>query len=416
MLLAVLAALAIAGNSLAQEQAPRDEGLRGEELRDEVAGILDTRVAGDTSMSDPESMEFETSEDGTEYIPGELVVLREGGSEEDNLEVIPVPAAQTLKALAREAEILERALAGVAVVEPNYVRELAAQPNDPLFDDQYHLPQIGAPPAWDYTKGGGVRICIIDSGYDRGNPDFNNVVAERDFYEGDMVAQPSTEHGTHVAGTAAAETDNGRGGAGVGWDSNLVIAKIFNPAGRTSSALSARAINYCHETPGVSIANMSYSAEEPSDVERAEIVEAYEMGGLTLVAAAGNSYDFQTNYPSAYPYVIGVGATNRNGNLADYSTRGSHVDLTAPGTDILSSVPGNSAGYLTGTSMAAPQVAGSAALLRARGLDTNQIQSRLFNRSEDRGAVGKDPYWGYGFLNVRCAAAPSEANCPPGSF
>lgn len=415
MLLAALVSFAIASNSLAQEQAPQDEELQGEELRDEVAEILNTPVTGETSMDDPENMEVETSADETEYVPGELVVLREGAPEENNIEVVPIPEAQTLRTLEQEADTLEGELAGVEAVEPNYVRRLDARPNDPQYGNQYHLPQIGAPTAWDYTKGSGVRICIIDSGYDRANPEFDNVVAERDFLENDNVAQSSNGHGTHVAGIAAAKTDNGIRTAGVAWSSGLVIAKIFNSAGSTSSALSARAINYCHSTAGVSIINMSYSDTQPSAAERAEIVESWEIFRHTLVAAAGNSYDFQTNYPSAYPYVIGVGATNANGSLADYSTKGTHVDITAPGTNVLSSWPGSTVARLSGTSMAAPIVAGSAALLRDRGLTSEQVQSRLFNQSEDRGAPGKDPYWGHGFLNVKCAAVTTETGCPPGS-
>lgn len=387
LMIAVLMALTVAGAVLANENK--------------------------TSSSDSDSMEIKTSEDGVEYVPGELVILKKGGSKEDNIEVVKVKE-QDLKGLKEKAKKTKSERPNAEVVEPNYVRTLDATPNDPHYDDQYHLRQIGAPTAWNYSKGG-ARICVIDSGYDRGNREFTGkVVAERDLVEADSVAQDSNGHGSHVAGIAAAETDNGVRTAGVGWNSNLVIAKAFNVNGQSTSALVARALNYCQNVGGVSTVNMSFGDPDPSDVEQAEINESYLASGFTLVAAAGNSGDFRDNYPASYPYVIGVGASDPDGTLAPYSTRGTHVDLTAPGTNILSAVPNDSVARLSGTSMAAPQVAGSAALLYSSGLNTNQVQSRLFNQSEDRGANGKDPYWGHGFLNVKCAIKPTESGCPPG--
>ena len=356
-------------------------------------------------------MVIETSEDGVEYVPGELVVSKKGGPKEDNIEVIKVKD-KTLKGLKEKAKETKSERPNVETVEPNYIRTLDATPNDPFYKDQYHLRQIGAPGAWTYAKGE-ARICVIDSGYDHGNPEFSRkVIAEKDFVDGDNVAQDSNGHGSHVAGIAAAETNNGVGTAGVGWKSKLVIAKVFNANGKSPSARVARALNYCQNVKGVSTVNMSFGDSNPSSVERREINESYLKLGLTLVAAAGNTGDFRARYPAAYPNVIGVGATDPDGSLAPYSTRGSHVDLTAPGTNILSAVPNNSVARLSGTSMAAPQVAGSAALLYSKGLGTNQVRSRLFNQSEDRGKAGKDPYWGYGFLNVQCAVDPSGSNCP----
>lgn len=379
-----------------------------------AAAVVSATEKKDTSDTAPGSIAVATSEDGVEYVPGELVVVKKGGSKEDNVEVVPVEE-QTLKGLKAKAKKVKAARSEAEIVEPNYVRSLDATPNDPRYDDQYHLRQIGAVTAWNYSKGAATRICIIDSGYDQGNPEFTKkVVAERDFVEGDSVAQDSNGHGSHVAGIAAAETDNGVRTAGVGWDSKLIIAKAFNADGKSTTALITRALNYCQNAGGVSTVNMSYGDPTPSDAEEAEILESYLTWGFTLVAAAGNSGDFRDNYPASYPYVIGVGATNPDGTLASYSTRGSHVDLTAPGTNILSAVPNDTTARLSGTSMATPQVAGSAALLYARGLDTNQVRSRLFNQSEDRGAAGKDPYWGHGFLNVKCAVNPNESGCPPG--
>ena len=379
-----------------------------------VGGTVWAQEEKKTSTVDPGSTATKTSDDGVQYVPGELVVMKKGGPKEDNVKVISVKE-QTLKGLKDRAKKEKAERPDAKVVEPNYVRHLDAEPNDPRFQDQYFFGQIGATVAWNYTKGNGARICVIDSGIDEGNPEFTNkIVAQRDFVEGDNVAQASTSHGTHVAGIAAAGTDNSVRTAGVGWDALLVIAKAFDSSGTATTANLTRALNYCQNVGGVSTVNMSYGSSTPSDAERSEINQSYLTYGFTLVAAAGNSGDFRDNYPASYPYVIGVGATDPNGSLAPYSTRGSQVDLTAPGTDILSAAPHNSVATLSGTSMATPMVSGSAALLYARGFNTNQVQSRLFNQSEDRGPAGKDPYWGYGFLNVKCAVNTSENGCPPG--
>lgn len=397
--LTITVVLAVAGASSSFSQVGDPLGSEIDPLSIEEQNLTDLNV--------------ETSRSGVDFIPGELVVIEEGGDKENNVNVISVPEADTLVELEERAGQLENTLPDVKLVEPNLVRTLDEVPNDPQYDSQYHFRQIGAPTAWNHSKGAGMRICIIDSGYYRDNPEFDNVVvAERDLVQGDNIAQDSNSHGSHVAGIAALRTDNGVRTAGVGWSTKLVIAKAFNSNGTATSATLASAINYCQNAGGVSTINMSYGSTESSEAERAEIVQSYERFGMTLVASAGNNYaELAEYYPAAYQYVIGVGATDQNGNLAAYSNRGVFVDLTAPGTNILSVGPNNTSGYLSGTSMAAPQVSGSAAILRASGLSTTQIQSRLFNQSEDRGPVGKDNAWGHGFLNVKCAVKPTETGC-----
>lgn len=367
-----------------------------------------------TSDTDPEALNnAKISEDGTKYLPGELVVLKKGDAKKDNIEIIPVEE-QTLSGLKEKAKKIKASRSDAEVVEPNYVGAVDATPNDYWYSEQYFFTQIGAPSAWNDTKGAGARICIVDTGYDRLNPEFTSkVVAERDFLGDDNTAQDGNGHGTHVAGLAAVETNNNGGTAGVGWDSKLVIAKAASTGGTSTTAFAAQALNYCQNVGGVSVVNMSlgFDVNAGVDVLESEVIDSYSMG-QTVVASAGNDGTFKERYPAAFrSYVIGVGATNSNGSLASFSNKGPSVDLVAPGVDILSAWPSNSVRRLNGTSMSSPQVAGAAALLYAKGLDRDQVKNRLFSQAEDRGVVGRDDYWGYGFLNIRCAAQPSLTDC-----
>ena len=375
-----------------------------------VGASADEQQARRDARDDPPMAR--TSEDGTRYVPGEVVVVKKGGLKEDNVEVLPVEE-QTLVGLERKAEEVKGKRPDAEAVEPNYVLELAATPNDDRYPDQYFFRQIGAPSAWSVSKGDGIRVCVIDSGYDHGNAELaSKVVAERDVVGDthDAVAEDDIGHGTHVAGIAAAQTNNGVGTAGVGWNSKLVVAKAFDAEGNGTIADLAQALNYCQNAGGVSVVNMSFAGARGSEALKTEVAESNRIG-MTLVAAAGNYRTSDTLYPAGYPGVIGVGASDRDGALRASSDTGPTVDLVAPGEEILSAYPNTGVASLSGTSTSAPQVAGGAALLHARGLDRDRVRARLFNQAEDRGPVGRDDLWGHGFLDLRCAARPGLDGC-----
>ena len=379
-----------------------------------AAGAVGAQEEGRTGDTGTDSPTVETSEDGIEYVPGELVVVTAGGPREDAVEVVSVEET-TLKGLEEKARKVRDARSDAEVVEPNYFFRSSATPNDFRYPDQYFFPQIGAPGAWNNTKGAGVTICVADSGYDHGNPEFaDKVVAEKDVVGEvhDDFAEDDAGHGTHVAGVAAAETDNVTRTAGVGWLSKLAIAKFaFYASGVTggSNADLAQALDWCQSVGNVSVVNASTSGPRSAAVE-SEVADANAMG-MTVVASVGNGGTTETQYPAGYPGVIGVGATDPDETLAAYSNRGPSVDLVAPGTDIISAIPHNATGGATGTSFAAPMVAGGAALLRAKGLNQQQTRDRLFKHAEDRGPTGRDAKWGHGFLNLRCATQPSLNGC-----
>lgn len=375
-----------------------------------VVAAADARNTGGIDRND--STVVKTLEDGTRYVPGEVVVLKKGDPKGDNVEVVPVEE-QTLEGLERKAKEIKGKRPDAEVVEPNYVLKLAATPNDDRYPDQYFFRQIGAPSAWNVSKGEGTRICVIDSGYAHGNDELaGKVIAERDVVGDthDGTAEDDIGHGTHVAGIAAAQTNNRIGTAGVGWNSKLVVVKAFDAEGNGTIADLAQALNYCQKVGGVSVVNMSFAGARGSEALKAEVAESNRMG-MTLVAAVGNYGTSEMLYPAGYPGVIGVGAADRDGSLRSTSNTGPAVDLVAPGEDIISAYPNTGVASLSGTSMATPQVAGGAALLHANGLDRDRVRARLLNQAEDRGPVGRDDQWGHGFLDLRCAVRPGLDGC-----
>lgn len=274
------------------------------------------------------------------------------------------------------------------------------------------------PGAWDYAKGNGARICVIDGGWDRSHHDLTQqVVAERDVVGSgttDDVASDNAGHGTFVAGIAAADTDNNTHTAGVAWTGLLVIAKAADSNGLFYADDLLQAFRYCGNVAGVSVVNASLSGYGFNDSINAEVQELV-LNGKTVVAAAGNDGPTETRvpYPAGYQNVIGVGATSKDGTVAHFSQRGSYVDLVAPGDELLSLWINDGLHWEVngGTSFSSPQVAGAAAILYGQGFNKDQVRARLFQYATDRGAVGKDAAYGHGFLNVRCAVVPNTTGC-----
>ncbi|MDY0148844.1 MAG: S8 family serine peptidase, partial [Kiritimatiellia bacterium] len=290
--------------------------------------------------------------------------------------------------------------AAIRYVEPNYRREVFAVPNDALYSQMYGLDNtrqtggtlaedIRAQEAWDTTVGNtNVVIAVMDTGVKLDHVDLaDNLVAGYDFGDDDPDPSPDpvagVEHGTHVAGTVGASGGNGIGVAGVNWHSKIMPLKVatvgVNELGIEEAVLSSDAILAALEYAvdnGVKISNHSYGGYYFSGVEY-EMIEYAMANEHLFVAAAGNEAvnndDDQPyrSYPASYNLdnIISVAATDHDGALADFSNYGAQsVDIAAPGVDILSTyMYGTLDAYerLSGTSMAAPHVAGVAGLLKS---------------------------------------------------
>ena len=320
------------------------------------------------------------------------------------IDVVRVPRGEVLSAVRRY-----QALAGVQYAEPNFVLRLSSLPDDGQIDHQYALQRIRAPRAWErygnrWRSRGGARIAIVDSGIDRLHPEFAGKITHcRRWITGTGAAAPGCQdlqvHGTHVAGIAAAIANNGSGIAGVAFDAEIMALQAFNTAGAALNADVLAAMVYAARN-GADVANYSFGGPDHSKAQRDAVAFAASRG-VVQVAAAGNAGKRGVDYPARLRQVIAVSATDARDRLADFSSYGRAVEVAAPGDAILSTLPGTALyGELSGTSMAAPHVAGAAALLRAQGYSAEQTRRRIRTGADDLGADGRDGRFGYGRLNA----------------
>jgi len=282
-------------------------------------------------------------------------------------------------------------------------------PNDPAFSRQWGLLKIGAPKAWGVTTGSpAVIIAILDSGIDQDHEDLaTKVVGNKNFSDSDTV-DDIYGHGTHVAGIAAAITNNRIGVAGTGYNSRLLNVKVMSDDGYSEVSIIAQGIVYA-ANHGARVLNMSFAGPITSKTLRNAVKYAARKGAI-MVASAGNDGTATVNYPAAYPEVIAVGATDGGDQKAPYSSFGaSWVDVAAPGSEIYSTGPDHpnvfgieNYGTLSCTSMAAAFVSGEAALLCARRVIT-PVRWRIEHYTD--AVKGKGKSFRYGRINLARAAA-----------
>jgi len=258
-------------------------------------------------------------------------------------------------------------------------------PNDPFFPLQWALPYINVPAAWDIVTGdSAIVIANVDLGVDLDHPDLAQILWRNlpelegtpgvdddgngwiddiygwDFVDNDPDPRPAQGdfHGTHTAATAIAATNNGAGIAGIARDCRLMSVR----AGTGNEIFEGYAGIYYAARTGAKVISLSWGGYGYSQFEQ-DVVEDAQSRGCVLVAAAGNESTSSEHYPSAFDAVIGVAAIDQTGHKAEFSNYGIWVDIAAPGINILSAIPGNQWAYASGTSMAAPVVAGVAALV-----------------------------------------------------
>ena len=254
---------------------------------------------------------------------------------------------------------------------PDFTYQLTVDPNDPSYSGQWALPTIGAPAAWTRSTGSStVTVAILDTGVDLDHPDLAaNLVPGWNFVAGNATPQDDNGHGTHVAGIIGAVGNNSIGVSGVNWSVSLMPLKICDQYGSCSLSSEISALQYA-VAHGARVANASFGAANGGYAPERDAIAAAGAAGLLYVAAAGNNAtntDADPFYPADYPLdnIIAVGASSPSDTLSSFSNYGqTSVDLIAPGESILSTVP-DGYDYLSGTSMAAPQVTGAAALIES---------------------------------------------------
>ena len=383
-----------------------------------------------------------------EFVPGRLVVkfrtdlplaqrrahlAAEGLAISDHLalldvELVEAPVGQEL-ALAKQ---LERNSA-VLYAEPDYfVHAIATAPNDTYYASyQWNMPHIGLESAWDTTTGSsGITIAVADTGVDSTHPDLSSkVVAGYDFVNNDSDPSDDEGHGTHVAGIAAAATNNSRGVAGVSWGSMIMPLKVLDSSGRGTHSQIASGIQWAADN-GADIINLSLGGSSSSSTLENAVSYAYSAGCL-LVAAAGNEYEDgnPTSYPAALDHVMAVGAVGHEDEHASYSNTGHYLDVAAPGgnpTGSSDSDPNHwiastywqGSGYsyvmVVGTSQACPHVAGLAALVWSvnPALTNDGVQSIIETTAVDLGSPGWDETFGWGRIDAAAAVAAAPGGTP----
>lgn len=297
----------------------------------------------------------------------------------------------------------------VEYVEPNYYYSIMSTPNDPLFSQQWDMAKINMPTAWDKTKGlSSVKVAVIDSGIISTHPDLTGKVVDEKWFDtctskGDIVG-----HGTHVSGTIGAGTDNAVGVAGSGWNVGIMSlrASCDTKGGFTNAAIGL-AIDYAINN-GAKVINMSLGGTSPSNTMSSAVTRAVN-SGITVVVASGNSGPgtADSHYPGSYSNVISVGATTNTDKIANFSSTGSTVDVSAPGVSIASTWKDNNYKAINGTSMAAPHVAGVVALMYSLNpsIKPSEVKSILENTAVDLGAPGRDSVFGAGRIDAQAALA-----------
>ncbi|MCH5152807.1 MAG: S8 family serine peptidase [Clostridiales bacterium] len=306
----------------------------------------------------------------------------------------------------------------VKAAEPNYIIASAAtSPDDMLIEKQWGLDKINLFDAWDIETGNAnVLVGVVDTGIDISHPDLVNRVntslskdfsSESDKYENNPF-EDNDGHGTHVAGIIGAEPNNGTGVAGVCWNVSLVSLKVTNGDSTYYRDKVAQAIQYA-ALNDISILNISHGLGYSYSLK--ESVENYP--GLVVCSAGNNDVDIDQagnyKYPASYTYdnVLTVGASTSSDEKADFSNYGKeNVDIFAPGEKIASTIPLNDEYYdgycyMSGTSMAAPFVAGVAALVLSHNdtLTAKEIKDVILNNCDKVGALN-----GYCVTNGRLNA------------
>lgn len=350
----------------------------------------------------------------------------------------------TIKALGQRPDI--------ALVEPNYRMRSFLAPDDEALAVQWHYPLIDLPAAWDTTAGSSsVVVAVIDTGILSGHPDLaGQLVAGYDFVrdpssagDGDGIDPnpedlgyletpgPSLYHGTHVAGTIAAAGDNLIGGAGVAYGVRVMPLRVLGDGGAGTGYDVSQGIRYAAGLPNDSgrvptqpadIINLSLGGGPFSQAQQ-QLFDEVLAQGVVVVAAAGNEATSTPQYPASYQGVLSVSAIDINRQITGYSNRGPQITLAAPGGNNSTDVNGDgypdgvlSTGgvggpnpefaytFLSGTSMAAPHVAGVIALMRSLNpdLSPDDIAALIISGAltDDAGLPGRDDNYGHGIINA----------------
>lgn len=425
-----------------------------------TASLVATAPAAATELSSPTVLVKTSSEEVAQTVAHRHGLTVSRGFPWIGWYELATPPGTTDAAAARTELAQDADVEGTDALAPDEDVVLAYQPKDPIWNGgtlgtgealPWHLSKTNLPAAWDRSTGAGAQIGIIDSEFDTTHPDlqakvrnpYNTASGTTSYHTGNVRAadtdSSSVLHGTHVAGIAAASTDNGLGVSGAGFDATFVPVRIntsFTPGG--GNPVDAQFVGDLTEalgymaTQSVGVVNMSLGTTRNHPPMEAAI-QALRAKGVTIVAAAGNFQESSPNapiYPASYNGVIAVANTQANDTVAPSSSNGNWVDIAAPGTNILSTWDlrdhppssgtfngGADANYnvISGTSMASPLVTGIVALMKSvrPDLTPDEVETILKGTARDLGSPGADPQFGAGLINAAAAVNGAAAYVRP---
>lgn len=284
------------------------------------------------------------------------------------------------------------------------VRPAEVTPNDPWFANwEGHLKRIQAPAAWSTTTGSpNVVIAILDTGVDATHEDLvSKLVPGWNSNNNNSNTSDVSGHGTAVAGTAAAASNNGMGVASVCWGCMIMPVRVSDASGNATYSAIASGLTWAADH-GARVANISYIVSDSSVVTSA--AQYFQSKGGVVASSAGNYSTFSNS--SDNPYILTVSATDQSDVIYDYSNTGKNIDLAAPGDSFSTQMGG---GYVStgGTSYSSPIVAGVAALVMSANpsLSGAQVQNILKESADDLGALGWDSTYGSGRVNAARAVS-----------
>ena len=342
-----------------------------------------------------------------------------------------VPEGWTVTGL---VETLRRR-ADVLYAEPDYIGSGGLVPVDPDFTQQWHhLNRVwtgGTRPAdtrmveaWEITTGSSnVLVAVLDTGLATGHAEFSGrTVAGWDFVNDDANPADDHGHGTWVTGFLAQNGGNTNRGAGVDWRCRLMPLKVLDAANNGYYSDWAAAIEYAVSND-VDVINLSAGGSS-SDTTLSNAIMSAIAQGVIFVTISHNDGTSSVRFPGRMAPCITVGATTTNDTRATFSNWGSTIDLVAPGENVVTVNPNNTLFLGSGTSFAAPQVAGVCALLRALNPNLRQDQTERLLRAGADDQVGKvtedtagfDSYHGYGRLNARATLELAETAITGGAW
>ncbi len=366
-------------------------------------------------------------EEGSRFI----VKTRDEGAGRAVQSIVPAAQASDIAALGLKVVVVPKDLdaerildalrgtPGVEYAEPDHKsKAFDFAPDDTYYANQWGLRTIASPLAWDTARSSAdIKIAVLDTGIDAAHPDLKAKVVAAKNFSSSRKTEDVYGHGTHVAGIAAASTHNAAGIAGVAIHALLLNVKVLGDNGSGSYSGIINGVVWAADN-GAKVINLSLGATSPSTALADAIAYAVSKG-VVVVAAAGNGGSSAPSYPAYVPGCIAVAATGQADTKTSWSSYGDWVDVAAPGDKIFSTMPtkanrlgAKNYGYLSGTSMAAPFVAGAAAVLAAIPASAS-VRDRLESTCDP--IVGTGTFFAKGRLNLAKAVAYSGSTAPGAS-